>query len=118
MDIAGSVIEITPTQQVSDRFSKRELVIQYIKDNPEYPELIKFECHQDRTELLDSFKVGQTVRVFFDLRGRKWDAPDGATKYFNTLVAWRIVESSESGQDAPDTQQPLPPETAEDWIPF
>ena len=53
------------TVQVSERFRKREFVLEYA-DNPEYPEYIKFELAQDRCELLDSFQPGQKVRVDFD----------------------------------------------------
>ena len=48
------------TVQVSERFRKREFVLEYA-DNPEYPEHIKFELAQDRCELLDSFQPGQKV---------------------------------------------------------
>lgn len=91
MDITGKVVAIGDTQTVSDRFRKREIVVEYAT-NPEYPEYVSFEFVQDRVDLLDKYKVGDEVKVFFDLRGRKWTAPDGTVKYFNTIVGWRIEQ--------------------------
>ena len=76
MEITGKLLECMDTVQVSERFRKREFVLEYA-DNPEYPEYIKFELAQDRCELLDSFQPGQKVRVDFDLKGRRWTDPQG-----------------------------------------
>ena len=59
MEITGKLLECMDTVQVSERFRKREFVLEYA-DNPEYPEYIKFELAQDRCELLDSFPVSYT----------------------------------------------------------
>ena len=68
MEIKGKLIECMETVQVSERFRKREFVLEYA-DNPEYPEFIKFELAQERCELLDPFQSGQQVKVEFDLKG-------------------------------------------------
>ena len=47
MQIEGELIEIFDTEQVSDRFRKREFVVEYAT-NPDYPQFIKFELVQDR----------------------------------------------------------------------
>ena len=92
MEIKGKLIECMETVQVSERFRKREFVLEYA-DNPEYPEFIKFELAQDRCELLDLFQSGQQVSVEFDLKGRRWTDPQGQVKYFNSLRAWRLNEA-------------------------
>lgn len=89
MEIQGKLIELSDTTQVTDTFRKREFVVEYA-DNPQYPEFVKFESIQDRCDLLDSFKVGQEIMISFNLKGRKWVDPQGNTKYFNSLQAWRI----------------------------
>jgi hypothetical protein len=89
MNLKGTLIEIFDTQNVSDRFSKREFVLEYA-DNPQYPQVVKFEVTQDRCGMLDEFKVGEEVDVQFNVRGRAWTNPQGAKQYFNTLQAWRI----------------------------
>ena len=89
MNLRGKIKEIFDTQHINDRFSKREFVIEYA-DNPQYPQLIKFEIVKDRCEMLDDFKAGEDVDVHFSIRGRAWTNSQGATQYFNTLQAWRL----------------------------
>ena len=89
MEIKGKVHEVGATQQISETFKKRDLVIEYA-ENPTYPEFIRFEAMQDKTALLDTFKAGDEVEVFFNLRGRPWTNKEGVTSYFNSLVIWRI----------------------------
>ena len=93
MEIQGKLLEISDTVQVKDTFRKREFVVEYA-DNPQYPEFVKFECIQDKCDLLDDFSVGQEATVSFNLKGRKWIDPQGNTKYFNSLQAWRIQPAS------------------------
>ena len=115
MEITGKLIEVGETQQISDRFRKREFVVEYAT-NPEYPEFVKMELTQDRVGLLDNFTTGQSVQVSFDLRGRKWVAPDGAVKYFNTIQAWRLQDAG-GAQQAADTPPPIQDSVAEE-VPF
>ena len=89
MEIKGKVHEVGATQQISETFKKRDLIVEYA-ENPTYPEYIRFEALQDKTALLDTFKAGDEVEVFFNLRGRPWTDKTGKTSYFNSLVIWRI----------------------------
>ena len=89
MDIKGKVHEVSPVQNVTETFKKRELIVEYA-ENPQYPEFIKFEALQDKVALFDAVKVGDQIEVFFNLRGRPWTDRNGKTSYFNTLVAWRV----------------------------
>ncbi len=94
MEIKGIIKKISETVQISDRFRKREFVVEYA-NNPDYPQPLQFELVQDRCELLDSFQVGQEVEVHFELRGREWSSPQGQVKYFNSLQAWKLVAEQE-----------------------
>jgi len=89
MEIKGKVHEVGATQQVSETFKKRDLIVEYA-ENPTYPEYIRFELLQDKCPLLDTLKVGDEVEVFFNLRGRPWTDKTGKTSYFNSLVIWRL----------------------------
>lgn len=89
MEIRGKVHEIGETQQVTDTFKKRDLIVQYA-ENPQFVEYIKFEATQDRTAIFDNLSVGDEVEVSFNLRGRPWTNREGVTSYFNSLVAWRV----------------------------
>lgn len=120
MDIKGKVHEISPVQNVTETFKKRELVVEYA-ENPQYPEYIKFEALQDKVNLFDAVKVGDQVEVFFNLRGRPWTDRNGKTSYFNTLVVWRInVLSGTQEESAPQFAPPIDISSApeDDDLPF
>ena len=89
MNIQGKLYAKFDTQQITDSFRKREFVVEYA-ENPLYPQYVKFDLIQDKCDLIDNFELGETLEVFFNLKGREWTSPDGAKKYFNTLDAWKI----------------------------
>jgi hypothetical protein len=95
-------------QVVSDRFRKREFVVQ---TKEQYPQTLCFEFTQDKTSVLNNFQVGQEVNVEFNIRGREWTPPQGgATRYYTTLQAWRMnaVQGAGPGpSDLPPQGQPF-----------
>lgn len=121
MDIKGKVHEIGDVQTVSEKFKKRELIVEYA-ENPSYPEFIKFEAVQDKVSLFDNVKVGDQVELFFNLRGRPWTDKNGKTSYFNSLVAWRInvLNGGESAAASPEFAPPVDISSApeDDDLPF
>jgi hypothetical protein len=88
-EATGKIHAISETKQVSERFSKREFVLE-LTDNPKYPQLVALEFSGDKCTALDGYGVGDTVRVEFSLRGREWRSPSGDVKYFNTLSVWKL----------------------------
>ena len=90
--LTGVIKVISNTNQVSEKFSKREFVI--TDASSMYPQDIMFQLTQDKCSLLDAFMEGQQVEVSFNLRGREWTSPQGEVKYFNTLEAFRVEQSS------------------------
>ncbi len=95
MNIKGKLIEKFDTQDVSDSFRKREFVVEY-SENPQYPELLKFELIQSNCDQLNDFEIGDEIDVTFNLKGRKWTDPQGNDKYFNSLQAWRLDKTAPS----------------------
>jgi hypothetical protein len=88
MELKGVIKVIGQTIQVSEKFSKREIVL---TDNSSmYPQDISFQLDQDKCSLADGLNVGDEVNLSFNLRGREWTSPQGEVKYFNTLQAWKI----------------------------
>ena len=106
-ELTGKLIEKFDTQEISEKFKKREFVIEF-QDNPNlsFSESIKFQLTQDRCNLMDNYQIGQDLKVSFNLRGRKWEK-DGKASYFTNLEAWRI-ELASSG---PVQDTPILPET-------
>lgn len=91
MEIRGKVHEVGTTQQVSDSFKKRDMIVAYA-ENPQFVEYIKFEATQDRVSIFDGLIPGDDIEVHFNLRGRPWTNKEGVTTYFNSLVAWRVTK--------------------------
>lgn len=91
MEIRGKVHEVGTTEQVTESFKKRDMIVAYA-ENPQFVEYIRFEATQDRTSIFDKLAIGQEVEVSFNLRGRPWTNKDGVTTYFNSLVAWRVTK--------------------------
>ena len=91
--LTGTVKVVSPTQVISEKFSKREFVIE---TQDQYPQLVMFQATQDKCSLLDNVQVSSQVEVSFNLRGREWTSPAGEVKYFNTLEAWRIEKVGQS----------------------
>jgi hypothetical protein len=89
IETTGKLHTIFETKQVSERFTKREFVLE-LTDNPKYPQAVLFQLTGDRCSQLDSFQVGDQVRIDFSLRGREWRSPSGELKYFNSLDVWKV----------------------------
>ena len=91
MNISGIIKLINETKEYgSNGFKKRELVV---TTQEQYPQNILVEFIQDRCEILDSFNVGEFVKIDINLRGREWVNKDGETKYFNSIQGWRIEKT-------------------------
>jgi len=104
--VQGTIVAIMDAVQVSEKFTKREFVIQ--DENGMYPQTVIFQTSQDKTAMLDAFQVGEMVEISFNLRGREWVSPQGETKYFNTLDAWRVERVGNGPTN--DSQPPRLPE--------
>lgn len=90
MQVTGIAHKIYPAEQVTDSFTKRVLVLKYAT-NPMYTQFVSFEFTQDAVKALDHIQEGQQVAIDFELYGREWTSPQGETKYFNTLRAWKVM---------------------------
>ena len=99
MEVIGKLHVIGEIQQKSERFTKREFVLE-IAENPKYPQTVQFQLTGDRVNQLDGLNVGEQVRVEFSLRGREWRSPSGDVKYFNSLDVWRIEPARANAQQS------------------
>lgn len=113
----GKIVVKNETQTFgSNGFRKRELVIETFS---QYPQKIIFEFVQDKTELLDKFKIGDSVEISYNLNGREWVNPQGETKYFNSIQGWRIEEYKESTANSFETtSKPESSSDEESDLPF
>lgn len=94
-EINGKLYEKNDTVAVTEKFRKREFVIEKTEstNSGEFTELIKFQLTQDRCDLLDRCNVNDEIKISFNIKGRKWEK-DGKISYFTNLEAWRIEKVS------------------------
>jgi len=112
---SGKIHSISDAQQVTERFRKREFVLE-LADNPRYPQLVQFQLTGDRCENLDGFATGDEVTIEFSLRGREWKSPRGELKYFNSLDVWTIEPRGGAADEPPLPDEPPP--GLDEEIPF
>ncbi len=99
-EVTGKLVAVYDTAQVTATFKKREFAIEKTDDlgGRLISNFIKFQCVQDKTEMLNRFKIGDEVKISFNLRGNKWEK-NGQTNYITNLDAWRIENAGMMQQD-------------------
>lgn len=105
-ELSGKLCFKGETVQRSATFKVREFAVEKSEDanGRTFTNYIKFQCVQDKTSLLDSIRIGDEIKVFFNIKGNKSER-DGRVSYFTNLDAWRIEAGSREGTDAPHTDQ-------------
>lgn len=121
MQLTGKIVHATKTEQITDSFKKRDLIIE-IDGDTQYPQEIKVELHQDKTELITGMVKGDIVTVDVNLRGRSWENKEGVKQWFNTLAVWKITRNGTAASTptpAPKpTPAPSPDSDIDDGLPF
>lgn len=105
-EASGKIHEIFPEQQVSEKFRKKEFVLE-VQDGM-YANFIKFELSQDKCSLLDGYKVGQGLKVHFNLSGKPFTNKEGKTMYFNNLRAWKVEPEGNGASSRHDDDYSAP----------
>ncbi len=78
-EIEGKLVEKFDIVQVSEKFQKREFVLE-TEDNANgsiYTETIKFQLVQAKCEAIDPVNLGDQIKVNFNIKGRKWTNNEG-----------------------------------------
>lgn len=89
--ITGTIVALPEPQQVTEKMTKRLLVL---KTDGQYPETIAVEFINDKIDLLANLRLGQSATAYVNIRGREWQS-----KYFVSLNGWK-VEAGVGGEPA------------------
>ncbi len=109
MEIVGKLFEKHDAIKRTETFTVREFIVEVENArNPQYNDFIQFQLTNDRCNIVDNYEVGAMIQVTFDIRGRRWQSPEGRIAYFNTLNAWR-VEHFQGYAQQPAQPQPVQP---------
>jgi len=120
MELNGRIIVLGETETIGAKgFKKRVLVIE---TDENYKQTIPVEFVQDKTNLLDNFKINDFVKISINLRGTEWQG-----RYFANINGWKIDKSQSTltaQQQNPDRDEvkpinnALPVEIDDDGLPF
>ena len=100
-EVLGKVHLIGETQVVGNAgtFQKRTIVI---ATSEQYVQYISIDFVQDKCGILDSYAVGDDVKVDINIRGNEYNG-----KYYVSLNGWKINKTNENVNDIP-VQEDLP----------
>jgi len=99
-EITGKIIHIGQTETVGSAgtFKKRLLVVE---TEEQYSQKIPIDFVQDKTSILDNYKIGSEVKVGINIRGNEYNG-----KYYCSLNGWRIESLSDTKQTVNTSTQP------------
>jgi len=90
MEVIGK-IKVVQSLVEKGSFKSQNVVI---TTSEQYPQDISVQFVQDKCNLLNSYNIGQEVKVSINLRGRMWINPKGEEIYFNTIQGWKIENTA------------------------
>jgi hypothetical protein len=92
-ELTGSIKLIGDTQTFNKGFTKREVVV---TTEGKYPQDISVEATMDKIDLLNEFRVGERVKLAFDIRGREYNG-----RHFVNLSLWKIQKAGKADEGSP-----------------
>src|SRR5665647_33487 len=109
-ELTGKLLEKFDPIQRTETFKIREFVVEKSEDinGKTIKNYIKFQCVQDRSNIVDRINTGDEIKVYFNIRGSKWEK-DGRTSYFSNLDAWRIEQILNTSNGAASDDDHLEP---------
>lgn len=112
-EVSGKIIVLNDTETVgaAGTFKKRLVVI---ATDEQYSQTVGIDFVQDKTTILDKYKVGDTVKVSTNIRGQEYKG-----KYYVSLNGWRIEKQDEAVAEPQAAPEPSAAGiTEDDNLPF
>src|ERR1700733_1022381 len=108
-EVNGKLLAKYDTQQVSEKFKKREFVLELAEEinGNIYTNFAKMQLVQNKCDIIDRFKEGDMVKVSFNIKGNKWER-DGKVNYITNLDAWRMESATSAPSAAGNNQSAAP----------
>lgn len=96
-ELIGKLVAKYDTVQRTETFKTREFVVEKSEDinGRTITNYVKFQCVQDKTAVVDRVNIGDDIKVYFNIKGSKWEK-EGKTNYITNLDAWRIEQLMQS----------------------
>lgn len=118
MEITGIILRIEKTENVSGKFKKRRIILDYT-ENIKFPQIIELTLVQNNIDLANKLNQGDEVKVMFNLRGKEAVDKNGIKRVYNTLEVWKIevIKTSPDFVELPVTHTEEP-DNENDVLPF
>ena len=99
-ELTGKLIAKYDTVQRTETFKTREFVVEKSEDinGRTITNYVKFQAIQDKTNIIDKINSGDEIKVYFNIKGSKWEK-EGKVNYITNLDAWRIEQVLQPGAD-------------------
>lgn len=97
MQLQGKLVQSTKVEQITDTFKKCNIIIETDGDT-QYPQEVNVEVHNANIDKLKGLAKGDLVNVDVNLRGRRYDKEGQETRWFNSLVMWKIEKVGGAAQ--------------------
>jgi hypothetical protein len=109
-ELTGKLVAKFDTVQRTESFKTREFVVEKSDEinSRTIVNYIKFQCVQDKTSLLDRFNIGDEIKVYFNIKGSRWEK-DGRTNYITNLDAWRMEQILKTAGNQPIDNEYMEP---------
>lgn len=104
LEVQGKLVDVFETVQITDKFKKREFVIE--TEERGYQQYVKFQLNQDKCTLIDDHKMGDELKVAFNLSGKPYTRKTGEKDYITNIVAWKIDKVA-AGSMPPPPESPV-----------
>ena len=126
-ELTGKLVAKYDTVQRTETFKTREFAVEKSEDinGRTITNYAKFQCVQDKTTIIDRVNIGDEIKVYFNIKGSKWEK-DGKVNYITNLDARRIEQILQTGAGSKndseyleplDTFSATPPDAVDD-LPF
>jgi hypothetical protein len=113
-ELTGKLVAKYDVVQRTATFKTREFAVEKTDDigGRTVTNYVKFQSVQDKTTIIDKVNIGDEIKVYFNIKGSKWEK-DGKVNYITNLDAWRIEQVLHAGTDQPviDTEYMEPLDT-------
>ena len=97
-ELTGKLVAKFDAVQKTETFKTREFAVEKTDEfnGRTAVNYVKFQCVQDRTAIIDKVNIGDDIKVYFNIKGSKYER-DGKTNYITNLDAWRIEQILPTG---------------------
>ena len=97
-ELTGKLVAKYDTMQKTATFKTREFAVEKTDDigGRMITNYVKFQSVQDKTSIIDKVNIGDDIKVYFNIKGSKWER-DGKVNYITNLDAWKIEQVLQPG---------------------